>query len=195
MEPLQSSTISIILTSSHPLRPVLWSDAAGVRPGPGAIELRVPVQRPQFLETNLPHGPIKKKTVDMSIVAIHAEILNAHEENAFSGWWWPLRVKRIRPRRHRIQQDGNVGAPPQRQHVQIKASTAQHGHFKGELVETFEHPLVETITAAKGRWRSPDLPGSKDRACRPLDPIGVRQAKRVSAARGGEDLSGLTSPP
>jgi len=63
----------VILKPSHPRRPVLRLDSAGHGPGTGRIKLPTPLQRPQLFKAHLPDRPIKKDSIDMTVVPVQTK--------------------------------------------------------------------------------------------------------------------------
>jgi len=64
---------SVVLKTSHPLRPVIGQDAASLGPEAPGVKVRMPFQRPQLLDADLAHGPVHEQGVDKPAVAVDAE--------------------------------------------------------------------------------------------------------------------------
>ena len=64
----------IVFEASHPLGPVAGLDLAGSGPDVCRVELPMPLQRPQFLEPDLPdRAAIHKKTIYVPTVPVDAD--------------------------------------------------------------------------------------------------------------------------
>ena len=63
---------SIVLEASHPFGPVFALDTPGLGPRPGVIEVGAPIQGPEFLESDLAHGPVQEQSVDTPVVPVDA---------------------------------------------------------------------------------------------------------------------------
>ena len=64
----------VVPESSHPLRPVFLNDAAGRSPVAGSVEVAMPFQSPQLLESDLPDRPIHKNAVNITFMPIDTEM-------------------------------------------------------------------------------------------------------------------------
>ena len=69
----QDQLCSLLLKIPHPDWPVRLLDAAGSRPGAGGLERLVPLQRPQFLESDLSDRPVQEQSIDMRVMPVYAE--------------------------------------------------------------------------------------------------------------------------
>lgn len=97
---------SVIRILSHPFRPVFRPHAAGSGPAVGCVELAVPLQRPQFLKSNLSHRPVHKKPVYPAVMSVDAERRHTVPGAAYSTliWRWGIGVTWRRYRRNTIKQ-------------------------------------------------------------------------------------------
>jgi len=64
---------SVVFNTSHPLRPILRLHRAGFGPGARRIELAMPLQRPQLLESHSPRGPIQEEAVSPPVMPVDTD--------------------------------------------------------------------------------------------------------------------------
>ena len=108
--PFFTVDVSVIFKVSHPLGPVFRLDAAGFCPFVCRVELAIPLQCPQFFESNFSNRPIQGK-------AVYAEttILGV-------GSWRPKAIKESIFKGCAIEKCGDFGFAPNRKNIQAGSS-------------------------------------------------------------------------
>lgn len=76
---------SVVLEMPHPFGPIFRLHAAGLGPTIRRVELAMPLQGPQFLESDLPNRPIQEQAVYATIVAVDAH--GFHEQSVSIVVW------------------------------------------------------------------------------------------------------------